>query len=205
MKWYVVQTHPNKENLALFHLNRQGFQVWLPRVERVVKHARQVKRVHRPLFPGYLFVNLDPENAAWRVINGTIGVLQIISFGKKPSAVEEAFMWDLKKAENSDGLIELQDFELEVSSAGLDAPFAVSEQYKKNLGKEVKVYTHDGRKHEGELCYFDEEKIIITYQKKIKIEGRKKKEWVTQREEYFFESSEKEKKIRDTKVIISFK
>ncbi|MBI33763.1 MAG: ribosome assembly cofactor RimP [Flavobacteriales bacterium] len=100
---------------------------------------------------------------------------------------------------------EAQDFELEVSSAGLDAPFAVSEQYKKNLGKEVKVYTHDGRKHEGELCYFDEEKIIITYQKKIKIEGRKKKEWVTQREEYFFESSEKEKKIRDTKVIISFK
>ncbi|MBO73037.1 MAG: ribosome assembly cofactor RimP, partial [Flavobacteriales bacterium] len=30
---------------------------------------------------------------------------------------------------------EAQDFELEVSSAGLDAPFAVSEQYKKNLGK----------------------------------------------------------------------
>ena len=41
---------------------------------------------------------------------------------------------------------ETQDFELEVSSAGLDTPFLVIEQYQKNLGREVKVYTHDGKK-----------------------------------------------------------
>ena len=84
-------------------------------------------------------------------------------------------------------------------------PFLVPDQYKKNLGRAVKVYTHDGRKHEGHLSYVDNEKIKITYEEKVRVEGRKKKELVTRLEEYFFESEEKEKKIRDTKVIISFK
>jgi ribosome maturation factor RimP len=100
---------------------------------------------------------------------------------------------------------EEQDFELEVSSAGLDMPFLVPDQYKKNLGRPIKVYTEDGKKHEGRLTYFDDIKIEITFEEKVRIEGRKKKELITQIEEYFFESEEKEKKIRDTKVIISFK
>ena len=100
---------------------------------------------------------------------------------------------------------EEQDFELEVSSAGLDMPFLVFEQYKKNLGRQVKVYTNDGRKHEGALSYVDDEKIEITFEEKVRIEGRKKKELVTQNETYFFESKEPKNKIRDTKVIISFK
>lgn len=100
---------------------------------------------------------------------------------------------------------EEEDFELEVSSAGLDTPFMVPQQYEKNVGRAVKIYTHDGRKHEGELIHVDAEKIEITYDEKVRIEGRKKKELVTRVEEYFFESDEKEKKIRDTKIIISFK
>ena len=56
---------------------------------------------------------------------------------------------------------EEEDFELEVSSAGLDIPFLVFEQYKKNLGRQVKVYTNDGRKHEGELSYVDNEIVVI--------------------------------------------
>ena len=66
MNWYAVQTLPNRENLAVSHLERQGFDVWLPRIERIIRHARQTKRVWRPLFPGYLFINLDLEKARWR-------------------------------------------------------------------------------------------------------------------------------------------
>ena len=59
MNWYAVQTLPNRENLAVSHLERQGFYVWLPRIKRVIRHARQTKCVRRPLFPGYLFIKLD--------------------------------------------------------------------------------------------------------------------------------------------------
>ena len=106
MNWYAVQTQPNRENLAVAHLERQGFNVWLPRIERIIKHARQAKSVRRPLFPGYLFVNLDLETARWRAINGTVGVSRIVSFGQLPSVVDSAFMTALKAMENIDGLVE---------------------------------------------------------------------------------------------------
>lgn len=100
---------------------------------------------------------------------------------------------------------EEEDFELEVSSAGLDTPFSVLQQYLKNIGREVKVYTCDGRKHEGVLTEANEEYIVITYDEKVRLEGRKKKELVTRVEKYYFEHEDEEVKIKNTKVIISFK
>jgi ribosome maturation factor RimP len=44
-----------------------------------------------------------------------------------------------------------EDFELQVSSPGLDMPFAVIEQYFKNEGKKVEVVDNEGSKYEGKL------------------------------------------------------
>lgn len=44
-----------------------------------------------------------------------------------------------------------EDFALEVSSPGLDSPFKVMEQYRKNIGMEVKVTRKDGTILEGGL------------------------------------------------------
>jgi ribosome maturation factor RimP len=44
-----------------------------------------------------------------------------------------------------------EDFSLEVSSPGLDAPFKVPEQYMKNLGKRVSVQCMDGERLTGIL------------------------------------------------------
>jgi ribosome maturation factor RimP len=46
---------------------------------------------------------------------------------------------------------EKEDFELQVSSPGLDLPFAVIDQYYKNEGKRVEVIDNDGSKHTGIL------------------------------------------------------
>jgi len=46
---------------------------------------------------------------------------------------------------------EIEDFELQVSSPGLDAPFAVIDQYFKNEGKKVEVTDNDGSKFTGRL------------------------------------------------------
>lgn len=100
---------------------------------------------------------------------------------------------------------EQEDFELQVSSPGLDHPFKVIQQYEKNIGRDVKIYTQDGRKHEGELVEVDPEKAVIRYEEKVRIEGRKKKELVERVETYYFESESQEDKIKETKVIISFK
>jgi ribosome maturation factor RimP len=46
---------------------------------------------------------------------------------------------------------ETEDFELQVSSPGLDTPFAVIDQYYKNEGKKVEVTDNEGSKYIGKL------------------------------------------------------
>jgi len=56
---------------------------------------------------------------------------------------------------------EREDFALEVSSPGLDAPFRVFEQYRKNVGKNITVVRKDGEKLEGVLKDLDEKGIVL--------------------------------------------
>lgn len=44
-----------------------------------------------------------------------------------------------------------EDFELQVSSPGLDLPFGVIEQYYKNEGRKVEVIDNEGSKYAGKL------------------------------------------------------
>jgi ribosome maturation factor RimP len=46
---------------------------------------------------------------------------------------------------------EKEDYELQVSSPGLDLPFGVIEQYYKNEGKKVEVVDNEGTKYSGIL------------------------------------------------------
>lgn len=94
---------------------------------------------------------------------------------------------------------EVEDFSLEVSSAGLDKPFRVVQQYLKNVGREVKVQPIEhGKSIEGLLKSADENGCVIETRSKERVEGKKKKEWVVN--ELPFNYSE----IKETKLIISF-
>jgi ribosome maturation factor RimP len=46
---------------------------------------------------------------------------------------------------------EIEDFELQVSSPGLDLPFVVPEQYLKNEGRKIEVIDNEGSKYTGIL------------------------------------------------------
>ena len=46
-----------------------------------------------------------------------------------------------------------EDFELQVSSPGLDVPFTVIEQYYKNENRKVEVVDNDGSKYTGRIKY----------------------------------------------------
>lgn len=94
---------------------------------------------------------------------------------------------------------EEQDFELSVSSAGLDKPFRVFAQYKKNIGRDVKVKRKEGGKIEGTLIDATEQQIVVQNSRKEKIEGKKKKEVIV--EDHVIPMSN----ILETKIVISFK
>ena len=69
--WAVVFTKPNHETRALINLGNQHFEVFLPQCQ----HAG--KKRWRPLFPGYIFV--DIEGRSIHPIRSTIGVLRLIA------------------------------------------------------------------------------------------------------------------------------
>jgi len=94
---------------------------------------------------------------------------------------------------------EEQDFELSVTSAGLDKGLRVFAQYLKNIGREVKVKLNEGGKLEGLMTEATQESITIQTTRKEKIEGRKKKETIVEDHVLPMES------IKETKIVISFK
>lgn len=70
---------------------------------------------------------------------------------------------------------DIEDFELEVGSAGLTSPFKTLRQFAKYEGKPVEVLTRTGEKLRGTLGQADEEGFEITITRKVKPEGGKKK------------------------------
>lgn len=104
MSWYVVATKPNGEYLAYANLERQGFAPYLPQTQVMRRHARRSDVVKRPLFPGYIFVELDAERCRWRAINGTMGVKHILSNAGRPQALANEFIETLMARER-DGFI----------------------------------------------------------------------------------------------------
>lgn len=94
---------------------------------------------------------------------------------------------------------DVEDYELEVSSAGLTEPFKVRKQYEKNIGNEVEVLTRNGEKLVGVLVGLTDEYITLVQENKVKPEGAKRKITVTEEKNISFEN------IKTTKYIIRFK
>lgn len=88
---------------------------------------------------------------------------------------------------------EVEDYELEVGSAGLTSPFKVRGQYEKNIGNRVEVLTKDGRKLKGTLTAVGDDDFTISTTKKVKELGQKRPVEVTEEETF---------KMADAKYVV---
>lgn len=94
---------------------------------------------------------------------------------------------------------EEEDYELEVSSAGLTEPFKVLKQYEKNIGNEVVVLTKTGKKISGILTKANEASFTVQIEKMEKPQGAKRKVKVTEDISFSYPD------IKTTKYIYRFK
>ena len=106
-KWYAVQTHAMAEEKAAFNLKRQGYGAYLPQYLKKRSHARRIDWVARPLFPCYLFVEMDVEATQWQAIRSTIGVSHFICLGELPAPVPEGIIEAIIAREDEKGHVEL--------------------------------------------------------------------------------------------------
>lgn len=101
-QWYVVYSKPHKEEQAQFHLCAKGVGVFFPRLD-VTRAAGTCRRII-PLFPNYLFVRIELETEAHRVM-WSPGVKRIVSFGDRPVPLDSHIVDFLQKLTGSDGAI----------------------------------------------------------------------------------------------------
>src|SRR5690554_953887 len=73
MTWYALQHKPAQGDRAVQHLQNQDVACFYPKIEvERVKGGKRAKRLE-PLFPGYVFVNLEQTNPMWAKLRSTRG------------------------------------------------------------------------------------------------------------------------------------
>ena len=93
---------------------------------------------------------------------------------------------------------EEQDFSLEVASAGVSSPLKFVRQYKKNIGRTLKVKTNSSEEIEAKLVAADEDKITLEWQAREPKKIGKGKETVQKKAEILYQN------IKEAIVIVSF-
>ena len=63
-RWYVAHTRPRREKKLVEYCQRQGFAVTLPCFDSVHKYRGKTVTFKKPLFPGYVFLELLPQQAS---------------------------------------------------------------------------------------------------------------------------------------------
>jgi len=117
--WYVLQTNRNKERLAQAALTQRGLSSYLPRI--VQWPAPAVGSPVAPLFPGYLFVYLGPDDCAR--VSWTPGVRSFVHFGGGPASIDASAIAFLRSREASDGLIHCDPLPASQSVRIINGPF----------------------------------------------------------------------------------
>jgi ribosome maturation factor RimP len=90
------------------------------------------------------------------------------------------------------------EYSIDVASAGVSTPLKFVRQYKKNIGRNLKVTTNELEKIEAKLTNADEEKITLEWQSREPKKIGKGKETVNNKKEIAYQD------IKEAIVLISF-
>ena len=100
LSWWVVQTKPQGEALAIEHLHEQKLTTYCPIYQKETIRGRQVKVTTVPLFSRYVFVLADQAaQQTVHTIRSTRGVSQLIKVGEQPTLVRASIIDSIKVLE----------------------------------------------------------------------------------------------------------
>lgn len=87
--WFTVYAKPRQERMAMEHLQRQGFQCFLPMAINPYQRRSTKSARIEPLFPRYLFLNAAADQQSLGPVRSTRGVSSLVRFGTKLATVPE--------------------------------------------------------------------------------------------------------------------
>lgn len=98
--WTVASTKFSQEERAAHHVERQGFEFFLPRVELLT--SRGFRREF--LFPGYLFVRISNQ---WRSLMSTRGIARLFTHDETPVRIPNIEIDYFRHLEDERGFVVL--------------------------------------------------------------------------------------------------
>lgn len=107
--WYCVHTRPRSEAKALEHLQRQGFECLLPRIQRVAIRGGRRQSVIEALFPRYLFLRADADTTSLASVRSTRGAVDLVRTAGIPAVVPDQLIERLRADADGTGLIALPE------------------------------------------------------------------------------------------------
>lgn len=91
--WCAAQLKPNALSIAKRHLERQEFVTFCPKRQEDKRRGTKFIEQTVPLFPGYIFIQYDPQSTVWRALNSTRGLTRVITDTRGyPAIVPQEFM-----------------------------------------------------------------------------------------------------------------
>lgn len=122
-------------------------------------------------------------------------IIQILIDGDNGVTIDDCV--GVSRAVESQFDREVEDFELKVSSAGLDSPLSCVRQYRKNIGREVRVVLDLGDVLTGKLKSVDDSGIIIEAMPEKRKKGQSKTDLLELKTVAFED-------IKEAKIVIVF-
>lgn len=90
--WYVLRIMSGHEDKVRVRLEKKSEcrSILLPKEEVTYRRGGKERKRTKPLFPGYIFVQMEPQDDYQHSVKSTPGVINFIGCGNDPSPVEDA-------------------------------------------------------------------------------------------------------------------
>jgi transcriptional antiterminator RfaH len=104
--WTVLETRQLSGTEAVRHVSQQGFTYYHPLYREPISwKRREAVRLRRSLFPGYLFVEINPRLPDWHRLHSTRGVSRVMMTGMLPARVSDEEIERLQSLEDEEGYV----------------------------------------------------------------------------------------------------
>ena len=91
-KWLVAYTKPRLELVALQNLERQSFEVYLPRYKKFKNTEEGPVPVFEPMFPRYILFRPSKAEQSIEAVRSTKGISHVVRFGFEPGVVSASMV-----------------------------------------------------------------------------------------------------------------
>lgn len=97
-KWFIISTYSGHEKKVANQiqqrtkandLEEQISEIVVPTQEKIVVSSGKKRTVEERIFPGYVLICMDMNDATWQIVRNTEGVTSFIGTEKKPTPLSE--------------------------------------------------------------------------------------------------------------------